>query len=669
MRPANEGMLRDYALALEEYLETPGEDALEHAYEVGRRAIAGGLGVVDVATAHQKTLVSVLSRSSDPLSVARAATRASEFLVESLSPFEMTLRGFAEANRHLEAEIAERKRAEAALREAHDNLEARVQKRTAEIRRANDLLRAEARERERAEAALRQSEEGLRSLVESVRDYAIIRLDPEGRVASWNAGAQRIKGYQPEEIIGRDFACFYVPEEAQEGEPKRALATAAAEGRYEQEGLRVRKDGSRFYADVVIAAVRDEAGRLMGFSKITRDITERKQAETALQRLNDELHEAIAAKDQFLATLSHELRNPLAAIIAGTELLRHALPPEPRLQRTVEIIERNAHLQARLVNDLLDLSRITRGKMQLQRAPLALDSLVHSAVLGNEAEAAQAGLSIHLQAVPDLWVLGDYDRLHQVLLNLLSNAIKFTPPTGRILVRVERVQGSGMARIVVEDTGIGLDRALLDHLFDMFQQGEVAGQQRSGLGIGLALVRLITDKHGGRVWAESDGPAKGSRFTVELPLIAGPERSAARAWPGQRSGPVDLLLVEDNADTRTLLADNLRMMGYAVRAAGTAEDALELLAREGAASLPVGSWQPDIILADIGLPGMTGYEFLRRVRRLPGLADVPAFAVTGLGQEEDVRQAHEAGFAGHFVKPVDIGALDSRIREWLMATE
>ncbi|HHX41015.1 MAG TPA: response regulator, partial [Armatimonadetes bacterium] len=236
--------------------------------------------------------------------------------------------------------------------------------------------------------------------------------------------------------------------------------------------------------------------------------------------------------------------------------------------------------------------------------------------------------------------------------NLLTNAIKFTPPGGEVRVRVER--GDHVGRVIVEDTGIGMDAAQIPQLFGMFQQGEIAGRRARGLGIGLALVKHLTELHGGRVWAESEGVGKGSRFTVELPLAPAATERPAEKETREPMG-VRILLVEDNADARELLQDGLELLGYAVESAGSGEEALALLSR----------MRPDIIVADIGLPGVDGYEFLRQARRIPGLANVPAFAATGYGRPEDVARAHEAGFTDHFVKPVDIGDLDERIRGYL----
>ena len=358
----------------------------------------------------------------------------------------------------------------------------------------------------------------------------------------------------------------------------------------------------------------------------------------------------------------------------GVQLLRNALPEGDSVRQTLGIIERNAQLEARLVGDLLDLSRVASGKLNLQRAPVALDAVVQAAVDGRLAEAEAAGLALRADVAAGLWVLADGDRLQQVLANLLSNAVKFTPSGGAIRVGVR--ESAGWAQITVEDTGDGIDPGLLDHLFELFRQGEVSGQRRSGLGIGLALVKSVIDLHGGRVRAESAGPGEGSRFTVELPLIAGPE---AVSRPGGMAAPARILLVEDNPDTRAMLSQSLAALGHQVQTAASGEEALQILAEREAAgaarppTLPLApsstrrAGTPGILLVDIGLPGMNGYEFLERARTLPGVGHVPAFAVTALRRQDDVRQAREAGYAGHFVKPVDVAALDRHIREWLAA--
>lgn len=407
----------------------------------------------------------------------------------------------------------------------------------------------------------------------------------------------------------------------------------------------------------LILLMQAESGRAYGGEDVHLAHELGRRAALAMDNahLLQEAQEANRAKDQFLAVLSHELRNPLTPILAGVEILRRAAPEEATVQRTVIIVERNAKLQARLVNDLLDLSRIRQGKIQLQRAPIALDSVVQAAVQAQQADAEEAGLALETHLEPGLWVFGDADRLQQVVMNLLSNAIKFTPRGGRISVTLAR-HDTDKARIVVADTGVGISREMLPRLFRMFEQGEVAGKRTPGLGIGLALVKSITELHGGQVWAESAGPGKGSRFTVELPLTAAPAKEGGGPPPASEEG-VRLLLVVDNPDTRALIAEGLGSQGYQVEAAVTAEEALEAMAHH----------PPDVILSDVALPGMSGFDLLERAHAMPQLASVPAFAISGDGGSDDARRVQEAGFSGHFVKPVDIAVVAQRIREYLRA--
>jgi two-component system CheB/CheR fusion protein len=349
--------------------------------------------------------------------------------------------------------------------------------------------------------------------------------------------------------------------------------------------------------------------------------------------------------------LSHELRTPLAATQASIDLLlRLPTLEDPRARSALRIIERNVKLQTRFVNDLLDMSRLMRGKLTVERAPIRLSEVVQSAAETCRADAARTEVALEIRAEAGLWADADATRIQQMIINLVDNAIKFTPKGGRITVSVTANQGR--ANVVVEDTGVGIARDRLSDIFEMFRQGEVAARRAPGLGIGLALVKSIVDLHGYRVWAESDGPGRGSRFIIELPLYDPSTASAAHKVADSGRAILRVLLIEDNADTRTMFAETLSQLDYVVLTAETAEAALEILARE----------RVDAIVADIGLPGMDGYDFLRRARQLPAAARTPALALTGYGQDSDIRRAHDAGYAGHFVKPVNIEVLDQQLR-------
>jgi PAS domain S-box-containing protein len=359
-----------------------------------------------------------------------------------------------------------------------------------------------------------ESEELFRLLVESVHDYAIFLLDSGGRVATWNAGAERIKGYRADEIIGRHFSTFYPEEVAASGICERELEIAASEGRFEDEGWRVRKDGTQFWANVVISAVRDRRGELVGFSKVTRDLTERKRAEEdRAARLAAE--RANRAKDEFLAMLAHELRNPLAPILTALQLMK--LRSDGRLSKEQEVIERQVGHMVSLVEDLLDVSRIAEGKLVLKMQRVDLRDAVAKAVEIASPLVHKRRHEIRVD-VPahELSVDGDESRLTQIFSNLITNAAKYTPPGGHIQIRMAQQGGEIVGEVI--DDGIGMDAALLLRVFELFVQGD-QGEERAagGLGIGLTLVRKLVDLHGGSVEAHSEGLGRGSRFTVRMP--------------------------------------------------------------------------------------------------------------------------------------------------------
>lgn len=426
-----------------------------------------------------------------------------------------------------------------------------------------------------------------------------------------------------------------------------------------------RKDGSVFPVEISVHIVEFEGEQLS--VSFVRDISERKRDEEERARslareqaARAEAQEANRAKDRFLAVLSHELRNPLAAIVMSLELLKRCVHgQDARVEHAIEIASRNARLEARLLDDLLDLSRVVRGMVTLRRSPLRLDRVVRLALEPQQREAVAAGIELEVQTQPDLWVDADPDRLQQVVTNLLANAVNFTRAGGRIRVSVHADGDSG--RIVIADSGIGIEPARLPALFDtMFQHAEGGSGRKTGLGIGLALVKSIVGMHSGRVWAESEGLGKGSRFTVELPLVAAPTihpRPPSHTTPAAEP-PVSVLLVEDNADTREVLSEDLRLLGHRVTTASSAEEALALLA----------TTHPDVIVADIGLPGLNGYEMLRQARGMLGVT-APAFALTGFGQSNDMERSRSAGFQEHMVKPVDLAYLDVRIRAWAHGTD
>ncbi len=539
----------------------------------------------------------------------------------------------------LAAIIRERERAMADLRDANAGLTHRVAERTQRLENANQALRAELEQRTRYEDALRQNEERFRLVVDGVKDYAIFSLDPDGNVASWSAGAQHIKGYAASEIIGTHFSRFYTAEDIARNWPAHELEVARAEGRFEDEGWRVRKDGSRFWANVVITALYDDLHHLRGFAKITRDLTVRRRIE-ALQETDRQTRE-------FLAMLAHELRNPLAGIANALELMRRSPNAEHAGLRNV--IQRQTTHLARIVDDLLDVSRITQGKIVLRKERLDLSEAVARAVESCrpsiDARKHVVDLQLAAQPVP---VDADPTRLAQIVQNLVSNAVKYTAPGGRITITVARE--SGKAELRVRDSGIGIPPDLLPSVFDLFVQGDRSlDRTESGLGIGLTLVKRLAELHGGSVEASSGGPDAGSEFVVRLRLaerVIAPEPAGDTA---QDPAPTRhrLLVVDDNRDSANTLAALFQMMGHDVRTAYDGPEALSIAA----------DYRPHAMFLDIGLPGMNGYEVARKVRESPELAGTMLVAFTGYCQDEDRRRLAEVGFEHHVVKPAGIGEL------------
>ncbi len=491
----------------------------------------------------------------------------------------------------------------------------------------------------RVEPPLRDSDEQYRLLMENVKDYAIFLMDPSGNVASWNAGAERILGWKEAEIVGKPFALIFTPGDAEQGQPEHELKVAREKGRAEDERWHVRKDGTRLWASGVVTPLWDEAGRLRGFAKVLRDITERKRTE-------EELAEANRRKDEFLAMLGHELRNPLAPILNTLHALRQDKAATPAQQQAVGMIDRQVRQLVRLVDDLLDVSRITRGKIHLRKERAQLSTVVNHAVETARPfiNARRHHLAVSLPA-ESVWLEADPARLAQVFANLLNNAAKYTEPGGHIWLTAQREGNEAVVR--VKDTGIGILAEMLPRIFDLFTQADRSlDRAQGGLGIGLTLVRSLVQMHEGTVTAVSEGFGKGSEFVVRLPVVpevGGLKPEAPAKVPEKERRPLRLLVVEDNVDTAESLAMLLRLYGHDVKVSHTGPAALQ--------AVPVH--RPDVVLLDLGLPGMDGYEVARRLREQGEFEKVPLLAMTGYGQEADRERTKEAGFNHHLVKPID----------------
>ena len=499
---------------------------------------------------------------------------------------------------------------------------------------------------------LRLSEEKLHLLVDSVPDYAICMLSPHGVVTTWNAGGERLFGYPGDEIIGRSFGAFYLQADCDEGAPAAHLMAAESEGRLESEGLRVRRSGHAFEAHVVLTPLRDDARELRGFSMVIRDVSERKRLEDDLRRRAEDLAVAHRAKEDFLATLSHELRTPLNAMLGWTRLLRIGKLDAEGTARALETIERNARLQEQLIADILDVSRIVTGKLRLELRPTDLAPLVENTLdtLRPSADAKSITLNTALQALGT--VLGDADRLEQVVWNLVVNAIKFTPTGGEITVSLEHHGGSAV--LTVSDTGEGISPDVLPYVFDRFRQGDASvTRPHGGLGLGLSMVRHIVELHGGKSSVMSAGRGAGATFIVQLPLRAVRGTRDAASVADHILDGLRILVVDDEADARDVVTRALDECGARTVSAGSAGEAWRLLSE----------FHPDVLVSDIRMPGEDGYSLIQRIRSQSGASQgLPAVALTGLAHPEDRRRALTAGYQSFVPKPVEVSELAEVIR-------
>jgi PAS domain S-box-containing protein len=496
-------------------------------------------------------------------------------------------------------------------------------------------------ERKQHEELVRQSEERFRLLVEGVEEYAIYMLDPKGIVTSWNTGARRITGYESAEIVGRHFATFYTQEDAENGRPAAELMTARAQGRAEDEGWRVRKNGSRFWARVAVTPLYDSTGTLRGFAKVTQDLTQRKQAE-AIESASHNINE-------FIAVLAHELRNPLAPIRSAVHLMKLDKLPDSERQGIVQVLDRQSSQLMRIVDDILDVSRITRGKFSIQKEVVPVFQIITRAIEAARPElnARHHTLNLDMTNAPES-IIGDEQRLAQALTNVLNNAVRYTDPGGQITLRISAQYSPKVSELVisVRDNGRGIDPAYLGSIFGMFVQED--GGQRDvsgkGLGVGLALAKSIVELHEGTLEVASEGKGKGSEFTLRIPLAqrySGPELAPANVDSSLDN--LSILVIDDNVDAASLLAAFLRSLKHQVREAHSGPEALELFRQQ----------TPQLVLLDIGMPNMDGHEVARQIRALPGGDKTYIVAVTGWGKAEDRERSRSAGIDMHLVKPVE----------------
>jgi PAS domain S-box-containing protein len=501
-------------------------------------------------------------------------------------------------------------------------------------------------ERKQAQSAMAQ----LAAVVTFSKD-AIISKDLDGIVTSWNRGAEELFGYSAKEMVGQPVSRL-IPDDHLDEEPQILQRIRRGEVIEHYETVRRRKDGSLVDIALTVSPLRDAGGAIVGASKIVRDVSQRKRDEEALRQsearfrtLAAELAEADRHKNEFLAMLAHELRNPLGPIRNELQIMRMA--SDNGEAKALEVMERQVRQMVRLVDDLLDMSRVSRGRVELRIAPVDLVSIVRDAAETLRAACAAKGIELTL-ALPDHPVIvnGDAVRLAQVVGNLLGNACKYTD-TGNVWVVVEREGDATVVR--VRDSGIGIAANHLPHVFDLFMQIDHSLERSgSGLGIGLTLVKTLVDLHGGTVQVDSKGLGLGSEFVVRLPMAAADVDALGPA--ADESGEIAavharrrILVVDDNRDAAESLAQLLQLSGHETHLAHDGLEAVDAAA----------TFRPEVVLLDIGLPKLNGYDAARRMRETAWGKDMVMVALTGWGQDEDRQKSAGAGFDAHLVKPVD----------------
>lgn len=505
----------------------------------------------------------------------------------------------------------------------------------------------------------------LEAIIESADD-AIISKTLDGTLTSWNKAAQEIFGYTADEAVGQSVLML-IPNHLRDEEKMILSRIRNGERVQHYHTKRRAKDGRLLDVSLTVSPIKDENGKVIGASKILRDITRQKQIEEERDALlarekeaREQAEQASRAKDEFLGLLSHELRTPLNSILGWTRILSSHHLDEAAAEQALETIDRNAKLQARLIDDMLDVSRIISGKLRLDAQPVDLTSVINSAVetIRPAAEAKQ----IHMYVTLDFGtgnVLGDPVRLQQVVWNLVSNAVKFVPRQGSVRVSLRRVNSH--LELVVSDSGPGIDEDFLPFVFERFRQADSTTHKRyAGLGLGLSIVRHLAELHGGTVEAANSTDGQGAVFTVRLPVMAvsrSMEQLADRAHEIQSAMastlsfdcPPDLkgikvLAVDDEPDARGLLQALFEQCGAEVRTAGSANEAIEML----------GDYAPDVLVSDIGMPGEDGYSLIRRIRESnESYRRIPAVALTAFARTEDRFHALHAGYNMHVPKPVE----------------
>lgn len=518
------------------------------------------------------------------------------------------------------------------------------------------LVMSDVTDQRQLQESNRRLDQHMRWFLEQIQDYAIFMVDTQFRASTWNRGVEQVLGFSENEFKGQDIRqLIFTPEAIANGTAEAEFATAAHTGNASDDRWMMRKGGQRFWASGITGAVRDENGNLIGYSKVMRDLTLRKQAQDDLAELASKLSEEGRRKNEFLATLAHELRNPLAPIKNAVQLMGMS-PLSGELEELRETMARQVEQLVRLIDDLLDVSRISRGKIVLRKEVVDLHEIINAAVEASMTFIKESGQELVVElADEELMVEVDPARVAQIISNLLNNSAKYSDAGCKIQLTASTE--NSMAVLSVRDNGIGIASERLEDIFQMFSQvNDSLERGTAGLGIGLTLVKTLVELHGGTVTAQSEGVGHGSRFTVRLPLTAKPGPAKPDDTPpgtGLLAPSFRILVVEDMRALSMVMARLLQKLGHQVQVVENGVAALEKL----------DSWRADLIFSDISMPGMTGYELAQRLRQRSDTARVFLVAMTGYGQLSDRDHALQAGFDKHLVKPVDVRQLHSIFAE------
>ena len=533
----------------------------------------------------------------------------------------------------LALQLKRRRAAEERLQEALASVEHQVAERTLAL--------------QKAMAELKLSEQQFRVIAE-ISPVHLFRTGPDGNTTFMSPSFLSVTGTRREEAMGFGWIDAAHPDDRDRlmrgwQEALHAQVIFQAEFR-----LRVATGEYRWYRTRIVPD-RDEHGAITGWVGATVDLHElhlaledRAEAVDKAEHARRLAEEASHLKDEFLATASHELRTPLNAIVGWVHVLKSgAITDEEQRRQAVNAIDRNAKIQTRLIEDLLDVSRMIQGRVSLTVGPVEMGRVVESAVetVAHAANAKDIAITIE-QPAETIAVVGDEHRLQQVIWNLLANSVKYTPRGGAVTVSL--LQERGRAIVRVRDSGEGIDPEFLPHVFEPFRQG-ASKTMRTGLGLGLAIVRRLVDLHGGRITAQSDGAGKGSTFSISLPVAQGAAASALRMVPEPHFQRLHVLVAEDDADSAAAVTAILKLHGCETKTAPTAAECLRI----------TGEWPTDVLICDVGLPDDDGYGLLRRLRLLPEGEHIPAIALTAYSRPEDRAKALAAGFRAHLSKPLD----------------